>query len=81
MGGYTDYHPDAAEKFRIHELGGNYADFARSLGGYGERIEEPGDIIPALQRAMLKNQDGIPALLEVITSEEKHMPRKTCSRT
>ena len=30
---------------------GNYADLARSLGGWSERVEEPGEIVPALKRA------------------------------
>ena len=80
MGGYTDYHPAAADRFAIHELGGNYAALATALGGYGERVEAPADIIPALERALAKNADGIPALVECITSEEKRMPRKLPGR-
>ncbi len=76
MGGYSDYHPDAAAKHQIEVLGGDYADLARSLGGYGERITEPAEIVPALQRALQKNAAGIPALLEFITSEEKRFARK-----
>ncbi|MCP4767151.1 MAG: hypothetical protein GY875_12855, partial [Gammaproteobacteria bacterium] len=32
MGGYSDYHPDAAAKHQIECLGGDYADLARALG-------------------------------------------------
>ena len=32
----------ATEKYRSTDISGNYADFARALGGYGERVTEPG---------------------------------------
>ena len=73
MGGYTEYHPVASEQYGIHELGGDYADIAKALGGHGERVTEPSQIIPALTRAFAQNAEGVPAVLEVITSEE---PRK-----
>ena len=76
MGGYSHYHPDASQKHQIENLGGDYADFARSLGGYGERVTEPGEIVPALERALAQNAEGIPALLECITSEESRFARK-----
>lgn len=76
MGGYSEYHPDASQKHRIENLGGDYADLASSLGGYGERITEAAEIQPALARALEKNAAGIPALLEVITCEEKRFARK-----
>jgi len=31
----------ATEKYRSTDIGGNYADFARALGGWGERVTEP----------------------------------------
>jgi hypothetical protein len=49
---------------------GNYADLAKSLGGWSERIEEPRQIVPALQRAKKVTDDGKAALLEFITSRE-----------
>ena len=70
MGGYTEYHPVASEEYGIHELGGDYADIAKALGGHGERVTEPSQIIPALTRAFAQNAEGVPAILEVITSEE-----------
>src|SRR6266481_6111916 len=36
-----DLMPAATERFRSTDIGGNYADLARALGGYGERITEP----------------------------------------
>ncbi len=75
MGGYTDYHPEAAARYAIHELGGDYADLARALGGHGERVTEPHEIRPAIGRALARNADGVPALVEVITAEEKRMAK------
>ncbi len=75
MGGYRNYHPAAAERYAIHELGGDYADVARALGGHGERITEPAEIKPALQRAFARNAGGVPALLEIITEEELRMAK------
>lgn len=38
-------------RFRARDLGGNYAEMGKALGGYAERIERVDDIAPALQRA------------------------------
>jgi acetolactate synthase-1/2/3 large subunit len=48
----------------------SYAVMAESLGCYGERIEEPDEIIPALKRGIQKVNSGKPALIEVITELE-----------
>ncbi|MGH2561479.1 MAG: hypothetical protein ACRDJH_20635 [Thermomicrobiales bacterium] len=45
-------------------------DLTRALGGYGERVTDPADIIPAIQRGIRQTQDGTPALLEFITAKE-----------
>ena len=39
------------ERYGTMNILGNYADLAKSLGGWSERVEEPGQIVPALQRA------------------------------
>ena len=49
---------------------GNYAALAQALGGYGERITKPGEIVPAIQRGIRQTQEGTPALLEFITARE-----------
>jgi acetolactate synthase-1/2/3 large subunit len=76
MGGYRDYHSVAAERYAIHELGGDYAAIARALGGHGERVERPDEIKPALSRALAENAKGAPALIEVLSSEEPRMAKK-----
>jgi len=60
----------ATEKFRSTDISGQYADLARALGGYGERVREPDQIIPAITRAIGRTQEGTPALLEFITKKE-----------
>ena len=62
--------PVSTEKYRSTDISGNYAQFAQALGGYGERIEKPADIIPAIKRGIKATQDGKPALLEFITTKE-----------
>ena len=59
----------ATEKYRSTDISGNYADFARALGGWGERVTEPGAIVPAIKRAIAKTREGTPALLEFITEQ------------
>lgn len=58
------------ERYRARDIGGQYADMGRAMGGIGERVDKPEDIIPALQRARKANEDGKAVLLEFITSEE-----------
>jgi acetolactate synthase-1/2/3 large subunit len=58
------------ERYGTMNLLGNYADLARSLGGWSERVEEPSQIAGALQRARKVTEDGKAALLEFVTSKE-----------
>ncbi|MBI2527769.1 MAG: thiamine pyrophosphate-requiring protein [Candidatus Rokubacteria bacterium] len=59
----------ATEKYRSTDISGNYADMARAFGGHGERVTEPGEIVPALRRAIRRTQEGTPALVEFITEK------------
>jgi len=63
----------STEAYHSTDIGGNYADFARALGLWGERVTEPQAIVPALKRAVDKTKEGTPALLEFIT--ERQSPR------
>ena len=60
----------ATEKYRSTDISGNYADMARAFGGYGERVTTPGEIVPAIRRGIRKTQEGVPVLLEFLTSKE-----------
>jgi acetolactate synthase-1/2/3 large subunit len=66
----------STDKYRSTDISGHYADFARALGGYGERIVTPGEIVPAILRGIRKTQEGIPALLEFITEKAVDFPRE-----
>jgi acetolactate synthase I/II/III large subunit len=58
------------EKYRTCDIGGNYADFAKAMGGYGERVTEPDQIVHAIKNGIAATQKGTPALLEFITTDE-----------
>jgi acetolactate synthase-1/2/3 large subunit len=62
--------PVSTERYRATDISGDYAAMARAFGGYGERITDPADIIPAIQRGIEQTRQGNPALLEFITSKE-----------
>jgi acetolactate synthase-1/2/3 large subunit len=62
--------PIATEKYRSTDISGNYADMAKAFGGYGERVTQSNEIIPAIRRAIKMTQEGTPALLEFITGKE-----------
>ena len=66
----TPVMPVATEKYRSTDISGNYAELARALGAYGERVTEPREIAPAIRRGIEQTRDGIPALLEFITAKE-----------
>src|SRR5690349_9237594 len=58
------------EKHRTRDLGGNYANLAQDLGGWSERVAQPGEVAGAILRARRVNESGRAALLEFITSQE-----------
>lgn len=70
MAAETRHMQASHERYGTMNLFGNYADLARALGGWSERVEEPNQIVPALQRARKATEDGKAALLEFITSRE-----------
>jgi acetolactate synthase-1/2/3 large subunit len=59
------------ERHKARDLGGNYAAIARELGGWSERVEDPAAIGEAIRRARRQTEEGRPALLEFITSQEQ----------
>ena len=65
------------ERFKGHEIGislrGDYAAVARALGAYGERIGKPGEIQPAVSRALA--YPG-PAVLEIAVKPLEPRPWK-----
>jgi acetolactate synthase-1/2/3 large subunit len=67
--------PVSTERFRSTDISGDYAACARALGGYGERVEQPSDIVPAIRRGIEATEHGQPALLEFITTKEVEVSR------
>ena len=62
---------DSHRLYNTRDLGGNYADMGRAMGGYAERIEDPNEISAAFARARrVTEQEGRAVLLEFITSVE-----------
>lgn len=62
--------PVSTEKYRSTDISGDYAAFARAMGAYGEQVTVPEEIVPAIRRGIEKTKEGIPVLLEFITSKE-----------
>jgi thiamine pyrophosphate-dependent acetolactate synthase large subunit-like protein len=67
--------PVSTQKYRSTDISGDYAMMARAFGGYGERITEPSEIVPAIQRGIAQTKMGVPALLEFITCKETVVSR------
>lgn len=67
--------PISTQKYRSTDISGDYAAMARAFGGYGERVTAPSDIIPAIRRGIQKTREGVPVLLEFITSKETEVSR------
>ena len=57
--------------YGTRDLGGHYADLARDMGGWSERVEDPNDVAAAIMRAKVATENGQTALLEFITNEER----------
>ncbi|HUG56055.1 MAG TPA: hypothetical protein VMJ92_03180, partial [Candidatus Limnocylindrales bacterium] len=67
---YDKVMPLATERYRSKYLTGQYADVAKALGAHAERIEQPGEIAQAIERAARITMEGRPAVLEFITRED-----------
>jgi acetolactate synthase-1/2/3 large subunit len=67
--------PISQKKYKSTDISGDYAAFARALGGYGERVTEPKDIVPAIKRGIEQTKKGVPVLLEFITAKETQISR------
>lgn len=70
MAYYEQMIPLAIEKYRVADVTGDYLRLAQSLGCYGERVEQPRDIVASLKRCIAKVESGTSAVLEVVTSAE-----------
>jgi len=59
------------EKYHSTDISGNYADWAKALGGYSERVTEPAQVMHALMNGIAATKEGKPVLLEFITTQDK----------
>ena len=57
--------------YGTRDLGGNYANLGRDMGGWSERVVDPAEVAPAILRAKAATENGETALLEFITNEER----------
>jgi acetolactate synthase-1/2/3 large subunit len=64
------------ERHKARDLGGSYANLARDLGGWSERVEDPSQIAAAIVRARRQTEEGRACLLEFVTSEETAFSRR-----
>ena len=64
------------EKHRARDLGGSYANLARDLGGWSERVDDPSQVGEAILRARRQTEEGRACLLEFITSQETAFSRR-----
>jgi acetolactate synthase-1/2/3 large subunit len=70
MAAETHAMKDSHERFGTMNILGNYAEVARALGGWSEKVAEPNQIRAALERARKATEEGKAALLEFVTSRE-----------
>lgn len=66
----TDALAVSHQRYGARDIGGHYADLARSMGGWSRRVENPAEIAQAIRDALAANARGEAALLEMITSPE-----------
>ncbi len=62
--------PISTKKYRSTDISGDYAAMARAFGGYGERVTDPAEIVPAIRRGIEQTKKGVAVLLEFITCQE-----------
>jgi len=67
--------PISTEKYRATDISGDYAAMARAFGGYGERVTDPAQVVPAFRRGIEQTRAGTPALLEFVTAKETRISK------
>jgi thiamine pyrophosphate-dependent acetolactate synthase large subunit-like protein len=72
--------PVSTERYRATDISGDYSAMARAFGGYGERVTEPSEIVPAIRRGIEQTKNGVPALLEFLTSKEISISKQSYTK-
>ena len=62
--------PVALERYNVKELSGQFAEVAQAMGAYSEKVTDPGEIVPAINRGLEATNSGRPVVLEFITCDE-----------
>ncbi len=74
--GYDRNIPESIKRYDAATQKGEYAAVARALGCHAETVEHPGELRPALERAIRVTRDGQPAVVDVITAETRVLSHK-----
>ena len=72
---YDQTMPYSSERWGTNRLSGEYAKVAEGLGAYAEKVDTPDQLGPAIRRGIRANEDGRPAVLEMMTKEELDVPK------
>ena len=67
--------PVALERYNVKELSGQFAEVAQAMGAYSEKVTDPGEIVPAINRGLDATNSGRPVVLEFITRDEGEFSR------
>ncbi len=70
MGGYDTKMPVAMEKYGAGNQTGDYADLGKAMGATGIKVEDPRELVSALEKAQRENAEGRVAVIEVITRQD-----------
>ena len=76
MGGYDKHMPLSSTTHRTRYLSGDYEMIARGLGAWTARVEDPRKLIDKLREAARVADTGRPAVLEIMTAEEKALSQE-----
>ncbi|HLH75729.1 MAG TPA: thiamine pyrophosphate-requiring protein [Candidatus Binataceae bacterium] len=75
MAGERASMPKSIEKHHALDLGGNYCEVAKGLGGWATRIERAEAFLPALREALEVTRANHPALIECVAKQCYHFSR------
>ena len=67
-------HADRQRALRLEPPLRRLRGVAKGLGAYAERVENPDDVVAAIQRGIAGDAEGRPVVLEMITKEEPVYP-------
>jgi thiamine pyrophosphate-dependent acetolactate synthase large subunit-like protein len=70
MSTYSKRLPTATERYKVGNMTANYTRVAEGLGCWAERVEQPGEIVAAIKRAVAATESGRPAVLEFMSKVE-----------